>query len=141
MDEEVLVSCMKIFDYLDKNFKNINVHVEQWVLDDYSILPAELHSENFKNGHFPEIFVNSSAEVRLSIDYIVTLGGDGTILWASKQFHDEYIPPMICFSHGSLGYLCNFKIDEHPEVFENVFCEKCKLHLDNRLRLKCSVPG
>ena len=139
MDEEVLFNCMKIFDHLHSKYSNILVHVEQWVLDEFGSLPEDQHTENFKNMVFPEIFVNTSQQIRESIDYIVTLGGDGTILWASKQFHGDYIPPLICFSHGSLGYLCNFKFEEYEEVFENAFGSK--LHLDNRLRLKCGVPN
>ena len=47
-------------------------------------------------------------ECRRKINFIVTLGGDGTILWASKQFSGQYVPPMITFDQGSLGFLCNF---------------------------------
>jgi len=32
----------------------------------------------------PTPFHIDSQEERLNIDYIVTLGGDGTVLWASK---------------------------------------------------------
>lgn len=49
-----------------------------------------------------------SIELQKTINYIITLGGDGTILWASKQFWTSFIPPLVAFSHGSLGYLCNF---------------------------------
>jgi NAD kinase len=58
------------------------------------------------------VFINKDEEARKSIDLIVTLGGDGTILWASKQFHGNYSPPFVCFSLGSLGYLCEFEFDE-----------------------------
>lgn len=75
------------------------------------------------------------------IDFIITLGGDGTILWASKQFYQNYIPPLISFAHGSLGYLCNYTFDEHKEVLDSIFCEKCKINSDERLRLKVSCPA
>ena len=48
---------------------------------------------------------------------------------------------MICFAHGSLGFLCNFKFDEHPEVLRNTFDKNSKLHLDTRARLKINVGG
>lgn len=48
---------------------------------------------------------------------------------------------MICFAHGSLGYMCNFTFDEFQKVCDQVFKDKCKLHFDNRLRLKVTVPG
>jgi NAD kinase len=34
----------------------------------------------------PKVFVNDGEKSREQIDFIITLGGDGTILWASKQF-------------------------------------------------------
>ena len=48
-------------------------------------------------------------EFRASINYIITLGGDGTILWAAKQFNRNYVPHMITFAQGSLGFMCNFE--------------------------------
>jgi NAD+ kinase len=77
------------------------------------------------------------------MEYVITLGGDGTILTAAKLFHENYLPPLISFSHGSLGYLCNFLVEEFESVFEKLMCcrnGKC-LYLDNRLRLKASIPS
>ena len=37
-------------------------------------------------------------ELKPQIDYIITLGGDGTLLWAAKQFNTCRIPPMITFA-------------------------------------------
>ncbi len=80
-------------------------------------------------------------EEKRQFEYILTLGGDGTILWASKQFNGDYIPPLVSFAHGSLGYLCNFEFDEHEQVLHKVLSSKGKLHLDNRIRLKASMSG
>jgi hypothetical protein len=33
---------------------------------------------------FPKVFINKDEEARLKIEFLITLGGDGTILWASK---------------------------------------------------------
>ena len=68
------------------------------------------------NQNLPLIFENKGEDSRKLIDYIITLGGDGTILWASKQFCGDYIPPLISFAHGSLGYLCTFMNDDFEEV-------------------------
>ena len=104
--------------------------VEKWVVDSCHELNLDLIKE-------PELFININDEVRRSIDLIVTMGGDGTILWASKQFHGHYIPPLVSFSMGSLGFLCNFTFKEYPEVLKGL----CHLHLDHRLRLKLSVTN
>ena len=53
-------------------------------------------------------------EIKRSINYIVTLGGDGTILWAAKQFNGDFVPPMITFSGGTLGFMCHHYFDDHP---------------------------
>lgn len=75
------------------------------------------------------------------MDFIITLGGDGTILWASKQFHQGYMPPLVSFALGSYGYLCNFTFEEHPQVIDSIMNVDNKLNLDERLRLKVGVPA
>ena len=58
----------------------------------------------------------------------------------------EYVPPLVCFSLGSLGYLCEFEFDENK--LDESLCiikqlqndQKCKIDVDERLRLKVSVP-
>jgi NAD kinase len=62
-----------------------------------------------------------SAEFRKNVNFIITLGGDGTILWASKQFSGEYVPPIITFDQGSLGFLCNFVFKDHKQILTVVF--------------------
>lgn len=94
-----------------------------------------------KDMALPLLFVNNDEALR-KIEYIITLGGDGTILWATKMFHGDYIPPLISFSHGSLGYLCNFLIEEFEKVFTKIMdCGSSCIYLDNRLRLKAEVLG
>lgn len=92
----------------------------------------------------------------------MTLGGDGTILWAAKQFKGFYVPNMITFAFvsltsdikGSLGYMCMFMIEEHENVFQMLFdqkkrltsspckpCEELPLHVDYRDRLYVNIDG
>jgi len=83
-------------------------------------------------------------EFQMSVNFIITLGGDGTILWASKQFSCFYVPPLITFDQGSLGFMCNFVFSDHPEIIRNLFeqmtdKESNKLGLDSRMRLKVSM--
>ena len=46
-----------------------------------------------------------------SIDIIVSLGGDGVILYASKLFQGP-VPPLLGFHFGSLGFLTSHPSDE-----------------------------
>eukprot|EP01133_Synstelium_polycarpum_P020546 gene20546-24675_t len=53
--------------------------------------------------------VQSLEEVKdpYSIDFIISMGGDGTILHTSSLFK-TYIPPLLSFNMGSLGFLTAF---------------------------------
>jgi NAD+ kinase len=121
-------------NFINLEFKHIVINVEEWVI-------KSLEENKLKIDVIPNIFKNSDTDTRKAIDYIITLGGDGTILWASKQFHEHYVPPLISFSLGSLGYLCNFTFEEYKDVLKSTLCPKCRLHLDHRLRLKVTAES
>ncbi|KFM28585.1 putative NAD kinase 1 [Auxenochlorella protothecoides] len=48
------------------------------------------------------------ARVASAIDLVVTLGGDGTLLWACSLFGDAPVPPIVAFAMGSLGFMTPF---------------------------------
>ena len=53
------------------------------------------------------------------IDFVVTLGGDGTVLYAASLLQVES-PPFVCFHLGSLGFLTTFDFEEQAAVIDNV---------------------
>jgi NADH kinase len=55
-----------------------------------------------------QVFSPSSSS-RNSIDLVITLGGDGTILHASSLFSTGPVPPVLSFSMGTLGFLLPFR--------------------------------
>ncbi|PUU75775.1 ATP-NAD kinase-like domain-containing protein [Tuber borchii] len=50
-----------------------------------------------------------------SFDFVITLGGDGTVLYASWLFQ-KVVPPVFSFSLGSLGFLTKFDFCAFEEV-------------------------
>ena len=83
---------------------------------------------------------------RSSIDFIVTLGGDGTILWAAKQFNGDIIPPLVTFEQGSLGFMCNFEFKDHEEILNHIITDaentpgkESALGIEDRFRLKFNM--
>lgn len=72
-----------------------------------------------------------------NIDFVVTLGGDGTVLWATKLFGNGPVPPVISFAMGSLGFMTPFPLDEYKNVIDGCISAGFKLNL--RHRLHCSV--
>ncbi|CEP10554.1 hypothetical protein [Parasitella parasitica] len=69
-------------------------------------------------------------------DFIVTLGGDGTVLFASWLFQ-TYVPPVIPFHLGSLGFLTPFDFEKFDMYLTKVMDSGMRVNL--RGRLTCTV--
>ncbi|KAL0207045.1 hypothetical protein P9112_012756 [Eukaryota sp. TZLM1-RC] len=80
---------------------------------------------------FPVTPLNSS---RLNhIDFVVTVGGDGTVIHAAQYFPNRK-PPLIAFNAGSLGFLTPFLIEDFPSALSKVlqggFCTTLRHSLE-----------
>ncbi|KAI8813261.1 ATP-NAD kinase-like domain-containing protein, partial [Cladochytrium replicatum] len=74
------------------------------------------------------------------IDFVVTLGGDGTVLFTSWLFQQTQVPPVIPFHLGSLGFLTNFNVVHIRDVLERVIgCRGNGVRVNMRMRLQCTV--
>ncbi|KAI9259286.1 ATP-NAD kinase-like domain-containing protein [Sporodiniella umbellata] len=69
-------------------------------------------------------------------DFIITLGGDGTVLFSSWLFQN-YTPPVIPFHLGSLGFLTPFDYERHQEHLHKAIETGVRINL--RGRLTCTV--
>ncbi|KAL1966854.1 hypothetical protein VTN77DRAFT_3819 [Rasamsonia byssochlamydoides] len=69
-------------------------------------------------------------------DFVVTLGGDGTVLYTSWLFQ-RIVPPVLSFSLGSLGFLTKFDFNHYQEILTNAFRDGVIISL--RLRFECTV--
>lgn len=69
------------------------------------------------------------------IDLIITLGGDGTLLYAASLFQYS-MPPIIAFSMGSLGFLTAHPITSYKGTIDTVLTGNSLLMLRSRLRCK-----
>ncbi|XP_017779160.1 PREDICTED: NAD kinase-like isoform X4 [Nicrophorus vespilloides] len=67
------------------------------------------------------------------IDFIICLGGDGTLLYASHLFQQS-VPPVMAFHLGSLGFLTPFQFNNFQEQVNNVLEGNAALTLRSRLR-------
>ncbi|KAH9313991.1 hypothetical protein KI387_022618, partial [Taxus chinensis] len=70
------------------------------------------------------------------VDLVITLGGDGTVLWASSLFKGP-VPPVISFSLGSLGFMTPFQSDSYRDCLEMIM--KGPVSITLRHRLQCHV--
>ena len=72
-------------------------------------------SENFSDVH-PDVIATSSSEMYKSVDFVVVIGGDGTILRVARSAA-IFDTPILGINFGTLGYLADVEkinaIDDH----------------------------
>lgn len=79
-----------------------------------------------------------------TVDLVITLGGDGTVLYAAWIFQ-KIVPPVLPFHLGSLGFLTTFDFSCYESVLERILYEpentssKRPMRLGLRMRLNCAV--
>ncbi|RDW94821.1 ATP-NAD kinase-like protein [Coleophoma crateriformis] len=71
-----------------------------------------------------------------NFDFVVTLGGDGTVLYASWLFQ-RIVPPVLSFALGSLGFLTKFDYDKFEDTLTTAFRDGVTISL--RLRFEGTV--
>ncbi|CAK7202341.1 hypothetical protein SEUCBS139899_005064 [Sporothrix eucalyptigena] len=71
-----------------------------------------------------------------TFDFVITLGGDGTVLYASWLFQ-RIVPPVLSFSLGSLGFLTKFDFDDYQSTLTRAFTEGVTVGL--RLRFEATI--
>ncbi|SMN19374.1 similar to Saccharomyces cerevisiae YEL041W YEF1 ATP-NADH kinase [Maudiozyma saulgeensis] len=127
----------ELVEWLLKNFPSINVYVEETLKDD-----PKFNTEGiYKDAKCIEnkIFFWTPQFVKqhnLFFDMVITMGGDGTVLYVSTIFQQS-VPPVLSFSLGSLGFLTNFKFENFKEDLPRILNHKIKSSL--RMRLQCTV--
>lgn len=70
-------------------------------------------------------------------DLVLTLGGDGTVLFTSWLFQ-RIVPPVLSFSLGSLGFLTNFEFERYKDHLNRVMGED-GMRVNLRMRFTCTV--
>ena len=69
-------------------------------------------------------------------DFVITLGGDGTVLYASWLFQ-RIVPPVLSFALGSLGFLTKFDFDDFRPTLLSAFDKGVTVSL--RLRFESTI--
>ncbi|XP_026285075.1 NAD kinase isoform X2 [Frankliniella occidentalis] len=113
--------------------KSMLVFVEQSVLEDRALLEdPDFHDVSGKL----QTFRDGKDELTDKIDFIICLGGDGTLLYASLLFQRS-VPPVMAFHLGSLGFLTPFQFENFEAQITEVLEGNAALTL--RSRLECII--
>ena len=70
-------------------------------------------------------------------DLVLTLGGDGTVLFTSWLFQ-RIVPPILSFSLGSLGFLTNFEFASYKTHLDRLMGEQ-GMRVNLRMRFTCTI--
>ncbi|KAL2053976.1 hypothetical protein ABVK25_005905 [Lepraria finkii] len=81
----------------------------------------------------PDVCWNSPEK----FDLVLTLGGDGTVLYTSWLFQ-RVVPPILSFSLGSLGFLTNFPFTSYKSTLDRIM-EGSGMRVNMRMRFTCTV--
>ncbi|KAI7850557.1 ATP-NAD kinase-like domain-containing protein [Circinella umbellata] len=119
-------ALIQVANWLHKEHPELNLIVEPSV--------AEHCQEKLPFVHV--IPRDQKHEYTRTVDFAITLGGDGTMLHLSSLF-PKSVPPVVCFSLGTLGFLMAFQFKHFKHVLSDMTAGKVSLML--RMRLFCSL--
>jgi hypothetical protein len=96
--------------------------VIQWLVEEKGLtVLIEDCLDNEGQSWMPQCPRLDPSRVAEQVDFIVTLGGDGTALKAASYFDDSRpIPPTLAFGLGSLGFLAPFDIKDAQYMINRV---------------------
>lgn len=96
---------------------------------------ASLHKDSFpgKLKYWTAELCSKSPHL---FDFVITLGGDGTVLYTSWLFQ-KIVPPVLSFALGSLGFLTTFDFKDHEGDISGVLQDGVTAAL--RMRIECQL--
>ncbi|XP_022090039.1 NAD kinase-like isoform X2 [Acanthaster planci] len=132
MDDSVLGPFKELTRWLCEE-KNLLIYIESKVFDDQDLL----NDQDFAPVRAKMKTFNEGADLSNKIDFILCLGGDGTLLYASSLFQEASVPPVMAFHLGSLGFLTPFEFEDFKESVNTLLQGDAAVTL--RSRLKCLI--
>ena len=97
--------------------KRMVVFVEEAIMDDTLLTQNPAFTPHIRDKLMT--FTEGKDDLTDKIDFIVCLGGDGTLLYASSLFQQS-VPPVMAFHLGSLGFLTPFEFENFEQQVTHV---------------------
>lgn len=136
-DVSLIYLTRELVEWLLINYPKVTVYVGEDMKNSKKFSAEDLckdsRCENRRIKYWNPKFVDEHDNF---FDLIVTLGGDGTVLFVSSVFQ-RHVPPVLSFSLGSLGFLTNFQFENFKEDLATVLNNRIKTNL--RMRLDCKA--
>ena len=122
-DTRVTNAFKDAIQYLRKTYDDINIIVEESTA--HELAPDFQDLVSFR--------AEEKALLAEKTDFVIALGGDGSILHVSSLFDQHAVPPVLSFSMGTLGFLLPYDVRAFPEAVNDVFHSRFSLALRKRL--------
>ncbi|KAI5083102.1 hypothetical protein GOP47_0002845 [Adiantum capillus-veneris] len=132
LGSELMEEAQQVASFLHYK-EGMNVIVEPDVHDHFARVPGF--------GFIQTFHIQDTSNLHQRIDFVVCLGGDGVILYASNIFRNA-VPPVVSFNLGSLGFLTAHPFDDFMQdlraiIHGNTMVEGVYITL--RMRLRCEL--
>lgn len=79
------------------------------------------------------------SSIASQLDLVLTVGGDGTVLWACALLGHGAVPPIVPLAMGSLGFMTPFPLSRMDAVLARVTSVAHSFPLMLRHRLQCRI--
>ncbi|KAF9212042.1 hypothetical protein CPC16_006895 [Podila verticillata] len=124
--------------YLLATFPAVTIYVDKNLQDRTSFKYNEMIAENPSWADRLQFWTTLDCDkYARQIHLVVTMGGDGTVLYTASMFQHQ-VPPIVAFHLGSLGFLTNFSFDSFKPTMTNILKGE-GMNINIRMRLQCSV--
>lgn len=113
-------------------------HLAEW-LDAHGLTfvgTPELDRERIVIETLCQLEIVEPEKLAASVDLIVVLGGDGTMIATSRMMGD-YDVPVVGINYGTLGYLAEFRVEEMFTALESIL--EGDYRIDTRVRLSVDL--
>ena len=132
-DSALNLVAMDLATWLMK--RGLIVHVQNTVLNEHSLLPFASNLDFNSSSIKPWTDTNTKD---LDVDFVITLGGDGTVLYACWLFQEK-APPIVPFNLGSLGFLTVFQLLEFEHILNHILANDDGMRMNFRMRFNCTI--
>jgi NAD kinase len=119
--------------WLLETHKELIVHINENLKEETRFKAAEIEARyNSRIQYWQHDIAD-----HIQVDLIVTMGGDGTVLYAANLFQRR-VPVIVPFHLGSLGFLTVFEFDNYKRYLAPLINDGTVL-VNLRMRVSCSV--
>lgn len=136
-DNSLVFLTKELSEWLLQSYPNMTVYVDQKLENscrfDAQGLLRDIPHASTRLRYWTRASLKKDTD---NISFVITLGGDGTVLHASTLFQ-TVVPPIVAFSLGSLGFLTSFNFEDFRSVLTKALTDG--VNTDLRMRFTCRV--